>query len=123
MAEGVSYKRVGDSYPPVQVMEIVDHFLFTADTGFLILTLQDSYVVKIEKNEKYIITAKGRQAGYIKYNKPGNTHPLHAKIVSELQQIQYGQLVIHLKNGKVEQIEKTEKRRVNEQENLHGAGI
>lgn len=122
MAE-VSYKRTGDNYPPVQVMEIVDHFLFTADNGFLILTLQDGYVVKIEKNEKYLITTKKRQAGLIKYSKPSAIHPLHTKIVAELQQIQYGQLVIHLKNGKVEQIEKTEKRRMNEQENLHGDGI
>ena len=123
MADVVPYKKAGDSYPPVQVMEIVDHFLLTADNGFLSLTFQDGYVVKIERNEKYIITAKNRQTGYVKYGKPGTAHPLHEKIAAELQQIQYGQFVIHLKNGKVEHIEKTEKRRMSEQENLHGAGI
>jgi len=34
------------------------------------------------------------------------------KILSDLQSIRYGQLVIHVNNGQLGQIEKTEKRRI-----------
>ncbi|SHI82715.1 DUF2292 domain-containing protein [Propionispora hippei] len=106
-----------------QVLEIVNHFLFSAENGYLILTIQDGVVVKVEKTEKYIITNKSRETGYVKYGKPVSVHPLQAQIVTELQKIQYGQLVIRFANGKVEQIEKTEKRRVHEVEGVHGDGI
>lgn len=106
-----------------QVLEIVNHFLFSAENGYLILTIQDGYVVKIEKTEKYIITNKSRETGYVKYGKPAAIHPLQEQIVTELQKIQYGQLVVRFANGKVEQLEKTEKRRVHEVEGVHGDGI
>ncbi|CUH97059.1 hypothetical protein P22_3185 [Propionispora sp. 2/2-37] len=106
-----------------QVLEIINHFLFSAENGYLILTIQDGCVVKIEKTEKYIITTKNRGTGYIKYGKPVSEHPLQPQIISELQKIQYGQLVIRFANGKIEQIEKTEKRRVNEVEGINGDGI
>ena len=35
----------------------------------------------------------------------------------------YGQLIIRIEDGKVDQIEKTEKRRINEYEGIHGDGI
>ncbi len=111
--------------PLPQILEIINHFLFTADNGSLIAGIQDGFVVKIEKAEKFIITNKNKSTGYIKYGKPTTTHPLQDKIVQELKKIQYGQLVIRLNNGKVEQIETTEKRRVNENkmEGAHGDGI
>lgn len=108
---------------PSQVLDIIIHFLNTVHTGYLILTVQDGHVVKIEKTEKFIISAKSREAGYIHYDKPQKKHPLQGKITAELQAIQYGQLVIRLDNGQVEQIEKTEKRRVHELEGIYGDGI
>jgi hypothetical protein len=108
---------------PSQVLDIIIHFLHTVHTGYLILTIQDGFVVKIEKTEKFIISAKSREKGYINYDKPQKKHPLQGKITAELQAIQYGQLVIRVDNGQVEQIEKTEKRRVHELEGIYGDGI
>lgn len=116
---GVSHIR---PLPP-QVLDIIIHFLHTVHFGFLILTVQDGHVVKIEKTEKFIISAKTREVGCTRYDKPQKKHPLQGKITAELQAIQYGQLVIRLDNGQVEQIEKTEKRRVNELEGINGDGI
>lgn len=108
---------------PSQVVEVINHFLFTAENGSLNLTIQDGVIVKIEKAEKYIITSKGRELGYIKYGKPTKTQPLLNKIVAELQKIQYGQLVVRFLNGKVEQIETTKKKRIDELQGLDGDGI
>lgn len=109
--------------PPSQVVEVINHFLFTAENGSLLLTIQDGVIVKIEKTEKYIITSKGRELGYIKYGKPTKNQPLLKKIVEELQKIQYGQVVVRFLNGKVEQIETTKKKRINELQGLDGDGI
>lgn len=109
--------------PPSQVLEIINHFLFTAENGSLVLTIQDGFIVKIEKTEKYIISSKGRESGYVKYGKPTGALPLLGRIIDELKKIQYGQLVIRFLNGKVEQIELTEKKRVNEMQGVYGDGI
>ena len=106
-----------------QVFEIIESFLYAVQYGQLILVIQDGIVVKIEKIEKYIISAKSRESTCTKIDKSLKNHPLHIRIVTELQSIKYGQLVIRLDNGHVEQIEKTEKRRINELEGLYGDGI
>lgn len=106
-----------------QVFEIIEGFLYTVQYGQLILAIQDGIVVKIEKIEKFIISTKNREAKCTKVDKSLKKHPLQTKILTELQSIRYGQLVIRLDNGQVEQIEKTEKRRVNELEGLYGDGI
>lgn len=108
---------------PGHILEVINHFLFTADTGTLSLTIQDGYVVKIEKAEKYIITAKTKDKSYVKYSKPLEVHPLQGKIIEQMQEIEYGQMVIRVTNGRVEHIEKTEKRRVNNFEGIDGDGI
>lgn len=108
---------------PANVLELINHFLHSAKNGFLILTVQDNYVVKIEKTEKFIIAAKNREENYVQYERPLKKHPLQLKIVDELREIQYGQLVVRLTNGHVDLMEKTEKHRVNEVEGIHGDGI
>jgi len=104
-----------------QVFEILEGFLCTVQYGQLILVVQDGRVVKIEKIEKYIISAKSREKR-VTADK-SQKHIFQTRILTELQSIEYGQLVIRLENGKVEQIEKTEKRRINELEGLYGDGI
>jgi len=121
---GVSMGKMGQIKPlPSQVFEIIECFLHTVQYGQLILVIQDGIVVKIEKIEKFVISTKSREARGGKYDQSSTKHPLQTKILSELQSIKYGQLVIRLDNGHVEQIEKTEKRRIDELEGLYGDGI
>lgn len=107
---------------PFQVLEIVKHFLHTAQYGYIILTMQDNCVVKVEKTEKFIISAKTKVSGN-SYAKQTVEHPFLAKVIAELTEIQYGQLIVRLENGKVEQIERTEKKRVQEVDGRYGDGI
>lgn len=134
MSENITNKQVVNDHKheggksllrsqPTQVLEIIDCFLHTTYSGFLIVSVQDGYVVKIEKTEKFIITAKSRQGKYIKFEKNHSNHPLCGRILAELQVIRYGQLVIRLDNGQVDHLEKTEKRRIHEFEGIYGDGI
>ncbi|MBP2646319.1 MAG: hypothetical protein H6Q75_1759 [Firmicutes bacterium] len=107
---------------PAKVLDIINHFLVTVENGVLIITLQDGYVIKVEKTEKFLINAQDREWGIKKqYNRLG-VHPLQLQVVEELKDLQYGQLVIRINQGKVE-FEKTEKRRVNQLEGAYGDGI
>jgi len=105
-----------------QVSEILNSFLSTVQYGQLVLVVQDGMVVKIDKIEKFIISARpnGRAS---KVETSCKIHPFQMKIINELQSIKFGQLVIRLDKGHVEQLEKTEKRRIHELEGLYGDGI
>jgi hypothetical protein len=116
-------KNNSDKQHPAVVIELINYFLANAENGYLIITIQAGQAIKVEKTEKHFITARNRDEKYTKYEKPAGVHSLQAKIINELQDIEYGQLVVRINNGIVEQIEKTEKRRVNELEGVHGDGI
>jgi hypothetical protein len=124
----VSKNTLADSKGPIkplpsQVYEIIEKFLVNVQYGHLVLIIQDGVVVKIDWIEKFIISAKSRVKCSMAKDKSVIKHPLQVKILTELQSIRYGQLVVHLDNGQVGQIEKTEKRRIGELEGLHGDGI
>lgn len=109
--------------PPPQVLEIINHFLHTVQDGYIVLGIQDGYVVKIEKVEKFVISIESRKSGYIVADKAYSQHPLQAKILAELQTIQYGQLIVRLIRGQVKEIEKIQKNRIDELKGVHGDGI
>ena len=108
---------------PLQVMDIIHAFLQQVLYGNLILTIQDGVVVRVEKTEKFIITTKNRDNKLMPQVNPNQKKILETKIVTELQNIMFGQLTIRMDGGQVEQIEKTEKKRAHEIEGLYGEGI
>ncbi len=105
-----------------QVTELIRHSLHTVKYGHIILTVQDGCVIKMERTEKFIFTSKNK-SGYVVQNIPPEQHSFQSKIIAQLQGLMYGQLIIRIEDGKVEQIEKTEKRRINEYEGIYGDGI
>lgn len=124
----VTKKTLTDSKGPIKplpslVFDIIEKFLLNVQYGHLILMIQDGFVVKIDKVEKFLISAKNKEKSPAAIDKIEKKHPMQMKILTELQSIKYGQLVIHMDNGQVGQIEKTEKRRIEELEGLHGDGI
>jgi len=109
--------------PAIFVTDIIESFLQTVQYGSLILTVQDSVVIRIEKIEKFTITAQNRKTRYIITPKRGEEYLFKMEILTELQQIKYGQLSIQLENGKLQRIEKTEKWRTDELRGINGEGI
>lgn len=114
-------KAIRPKIVPLPVLELIGYSLHAVQYGFIILTVQDGCVIRMERTEKFIFSAKNRSS-YVKRNIPLEKHTLESKILHELQGLQYGQLIIKLEDGKVEQIEKTEKKRINEYQG-HGDGI
>lgn len=105
-----------------QVVELLRYSLHTIQYGYLILTVQDGCVIKMERTEKFIFSSKNK-VGYIIRDISAEQHSFQPKILAQLKGLMYGQLIIRIENGKVEQIEKTEKRRINEYEGTYGDGI
>ncbi|WP_371379782.1 DUF2292 domain-containing protein [Sporomusa aerivorans] len=105
-----------------QIIDLIRYSLHTMQYGYLVLTVQDGCVIKMERTEKFIFSSKNK-TGYIVRDVPAGQHAFQSRILAQLQGLMYGQLIIRIEDGKVEQIEKTEKRRINEQEGILGDGI
>lgn len=105
-----------------QIVELLRYSLHTIKYGHLILTVQDGCIIKMERTEKFIFSSKNK-SGYIVRDIPGEQHAFQPRILAQLKGLMYGQLIIRIEDGKIEQIEKTEKRRINEYEGVYGDGI
>lgn len=109
--------------PPIFVTDIIEYFLQTVQYGCLSLTVQDGVVVRIEKVEKFTITTQNGKTRYLIPDNSDEEYSFKSKILSELQEIQYGQLLIQLEKGRLQRIEKTEKWRTDELRGINGEGI
>jgi len=106
---------------PAKALAVIDQSIQNISFGEIVLIVQDGHIIQIERTEKIIISSqKNFQQG------KKNTEEislLRKKILGELSCLQYGQLVVKIKDGKAVQIEKTEKRRFPEVEGVYGDGI
>lgn len=111
-----------DSQFPAQVLEIIEQAVQSIQFGILSLTIQDRRIVQIERTEKFQISAVAAAAA-----KPlrqlEEARLIRDRILAELKGLQYGQVIVKMIDGRVAQIEKTEKRRFPEVVGLYGDGI
>jgi len=107
---------------PKIVHDVIDQAIQNVNFGSLTLVVQDARVVQIERTEKILVTGKDSQSGGIKKTAEG-LKAIRAKILAEIADLEYGQMLIKIKDGKIIQLEKTEKRRFPELEGLYGDGI
>lgn len=107
---------------PKIVHDVIEQAIQDVNFGSLTLIVQDSRVVQIERTEKILVNAKGSNSTFGKKSAEG-LKIVRAKILSEIAGLQYGQILIKIQDGKIIQLEKTEKRRFPEVEGLYGDGI
>ncbi|MEG6585272.1 YezD family protein [Dendrosporobacter sp. 1207_IL3150] len=107
---------------PQIVHDVIDQAIQDVNFGSLTLVVQDSRVVQIERTEKILVSAKGAKTAVSKKTVEG-LKAVRAKILAEISDLQYGQILIKIQDGKIVQLEKTEKRRFVEVEGLYGDGI
>jgi hypothetical protein len=93
------------------------------ETGFgsLILVVQDSRVVHLERNEKFQFPLQRKSA-------TPKSHPVAAQaplpgIHAALAGLQFGQVVVKIQEGRILQIDRTEKRRIPDLTGVSGDGI
>ncbi len=92
-----------------------------SDVGFGSVTLivQDGKIIQIEKLDK--IRVEGHQSVISRAAKTNSI--LRSKIIEAMDKMNYGQVMIVIKNKRIVQIERTEKQRVHSLEGLYGDGI
>jgi hypothetical protein len=101
----------------------IDQSIENINFGELVLIVQDGHIVQIERTERIIISNSPKKQSTDSKKSIDEINLVRDKILRELSYLKYGQLVIKIKDGKVVQFEKTEKRRFPEVEGVYGDGI
>ena len=101
------------------IVEILQGILY----GKITLTAQNFQLVQIERNEKLRPGAMEAYRKALKRTNPSEATLLCRKIQQHFQGLEYGQVVIFIKEGKIIQVERTEKYRLSDFTGLDGEGI
>jgi len=102
--------------------QIVD-VLKTTFHGNVTLITQNFRLVQIERNEKIRPCDMVTRDQKLNVEKKSDYTQIGKKIQKEFGDLEYGQIVIVIKEGKIIQIERTEKHRFQEFTGLDGEGI
>ncbi|MHC1758052.1 MAG: DUF2292 domain-containing protein [Negativicutes bacterium] len=106
-----------------EISATVIHLIRDTDFGSLIFIVQDSKIVQLERHEKYQFPAMAKKmTNRLQVEKSVAVDPLPG-IQSSLADLQFGQVVAKIQEGRVVQIERTEKRRLPDLMGLGGDGI
>jgi hypothetical protein len=106
-------------------LDLIDQAIAEIRFGSITVIIQDGYIIQLEKNEKIRLDAanlhllKEKRKTEAKRNK----EELHARILLTLKELQYGQVVILIKEGTVVQLERTDKQRFTHMQGIYGEGI
>lgn len=96
-----------------QVAEQISAIIDNTFHGNIVLVVQDYQLIQIDRNEKIRPVTHGNLAKKNTITQKGiNSNLMWTSIESALLQLAYGQVVVVVKQGKIVQIERTEKKRV-----------
>lgn len=96
------------------------------DTSFgeVILIVQDSYVIQMEKTEKIRFVVNHKQRAEKGTAPISSTETeIKGKVLAALKGLEYGQVLLSIKGGAIIQIERTEKQRIRKLQGIDGEGI
>lgn len=106
-----------------EIGAIVTRLIKETAFGSLVFVVQDARVVQLERNEKYQFSLSAKNpAARLHVVPPLETNPLPG-IQAALLDLQFGQVVVKIQEGRVIQIDRTEKRRLPDLMGLGGDGI
>ena len=104
------------------LMEQIVDVLKTTFHGNVTLVTQNFRLVQIERNEKIRPCDMVTRDQKLNVEKKSDYTQIGKKIQKEFGDLEYGQIVIVIKEGKIIQIERTEKHRFQEFTGLDGEG-
>jgi hypothetical protein len=110
-------RNAADGLPQI-VWEKIGSAIRNINYGSITIIVQDGRVIQIEINEKIRL-----ETLFTKSEAPQVMDNIKAEIKKTLDDLQYGQLVILIKGGKMTQIDRTEKKRLSQVEGIYGDGI
>lgn len=106
-------------------MDQIISILSSTFHGNVTLVYQDSRLMQIERNEKIrpITLAGGNKSISSGVNEKCDFSALRTRILEAIEKLEYGQVVIGIKEGRVIQIDRTEKQRFSALVGIYGDGI
>jgi len=107
--------------PPV--VAIVADLVNSINQGTVTLTVQDGRLLQLERNDKIRLDTLGKSSVSSVPLTPNQVERLQKKLQDELKNLQFGQVLLHIKGGVIAQIERTEKQRYSGLEGIYGDGI
>lgn len=106
-----------------EVRSTVTRLIEETSFGSLVVVVQDSRIVQLERNEKYQFPAP-RQSLSAPKNKPStSTADTLTGLAISLKGLQFGQVVAKIQAGRIVQLDRTEKRRIPDLTGISGDGI
>jgi len=110
---------------PQHSWEIIEAEIVSTGHGTVALIVQDSRLVQMDKTEKIRLVSLGTEKSKPPVRKAENLNrrTLRQQIGALLDGLQFGQIVVIVKDNQVSQIEKLEKQRIADLSGLFGEGI
>ena len=113
-----------DSNPlTAEMSAVASRLIRETALGSLIFVVQDSRVVQIERNEKFQFPAKEKTSSARLHSVKSTVSDPLPGIQASLDDLQFGQVVVKIQEGRVVQMDRTEKRRLPDLMGLSGDGI
>lgn len=116
--EGEAMKKVASAQ--VDVIARLEEAVRTVQNGSVMAIVQDGRVIQYEKIEKVRLDLPMKQCGDLE---KAAIEQRKNKIAEALESLLYGQVVFVVKDGKMVQIDRTEKQRFKSLQNMFGDGI
>ena len=91
--------------------------------GSLLLVVQDSRVVQVERNEKFQFPAPRKNAAGLSQGMPATAQKALSGLSAALKGLQFGQVAVKIQESRIVQIDRTEKRRMPDLIGISGDGI
>lgn len=104
-------------------MKFITKLLHEVFHGEITLIVQNSCLIQVERKEKTRVTDIVKYEQHAGKTAARDYTPVCEKIQQEFSDLEYGNIVIVIKTGKVVQVERTEKRRFQGFTGLDGEGI
>ncbi|WP_182186535.1 YezD family protein [Pectinatus frisingensis] len=104
-------------------MKLIVTLLKAVFHGEITLIVQNSCLIQVERNEKIRLSDLKKFQTYTQKSAIINYDPVCQKIQQEFYNLEYGNIVIIIKAGRVVQVERTEKYRFQGFTGMDGEGI
>ncbi|TCS75203.1 YezD family protein [Pectinatus cerevisiiphilus] len=104
-------------------MKIIKKLLREVFHGEITLIVQNSCLIQVERNEKIRLADIAKYDQYAAKAALIDYAPVCRKIQQEFSDLEYGNIVVIIKSGRVVQVERTEKHRFQGFTGMDGEGI
>ena len=106
-----------------EIIEAVAKAVQGTTFGAITLIVQDARLIQMDKLEKVRFVAQAHCSGKEGLSKPIPADKIKNKVQTALKGMEYGQVLLAVRDGAIVQIERTEKQRLKYLQGVDGEGI